>query len=939
MKVGQLILSAIAVVALLFAPQKIIAQTIVETDVCVYGGTSAGVIAAYTVKKQGKNAILIEPGKYLGGMTTGGLGYTDIGNKYAITGLARDFYRRVGQHYGAFEQWIFEPKAATTILDGYVMRGGFPVYYDTRLKSVTKAGAKITEIVLENSVLPDASTDIVVRAKMFIDCTYEGDLMAKAGVSYIVGRESNSVYNETLNGFQLRNNHQFPDGIDPYIIPGQPSSGLVWGVSNGTVSPIGTGDSRTQAYNYRLCLTNIAANRVAITQPPNYDPAKYELLLRLLIAFPAKKALANYFIMSRMPNGKSDWNNKNGFSSDMIGMNYDYANGTYDQRKQIIRDHEEYTKGLLYFLGHDPRVPVQTRNEMLTYGYPLDEYVTNDNWSPQLYVREARRMIGNYVMTQANCKGQKVATDGVGLAAYTMDSHHVQRIVVNGMVKNEGCVEVGGFGPYPVAYNSLVPKPAECNNIYVPVCLSASHIAYGSIRMEPVFMVLAQSSAMAAVMAINGNTDVHNVNISQLQQKINTDPLADGSVFEILVDNPDPDVTVTGTWTTETSGGYGPNFRVNAGTNSNESVMFKPNLPHAGQWAAYVYFPKITGISTHTRINVFDGKITTTPRTINEADIRVTGQTSGEWVSLGTYDVPIGRNAFVEVLTEGADGKIVADAVVWIPIGPPVVPIPPDEPEEPPVPSDTLRDPENPPGTVNGLNYSYYEGVWSSLPDFSSITPAETGLIANVNLYPKNRDDDYAFRFYGYINIPADGVYTFYTTSDEGSQLFIGDSVVVNNDGLHTAVEKSGRMALNAGKHLFAVTFFERLGTASLSVRWGGPGIQKQIIPNAAYFRLAPGGGRLPATESEVVTDDALQAYPVPAQDEINVDVVLIEPAAVVLELVNAYGQIIRTKDYGTLSEGGYTLKLETGEVNSGLYYLRLRKGIQSATTKVIMQR
>jgi hypothetical protein len=774
---------------------------------------------------------------------------------------------------------------------------------------------------------------------MFIDCSYEGDLMAQAGVSFIVGRESNSVYNETLNGFQLRTNHQIPDGIDPYIVPGQPSSGLVWGISNGSVSPTGAGDARTQAYNYRLCLTNVAQNRIAITQPTNYNPAKYEILLRMLLAFPTKKALANYFIMSKMPNGKTDWNNKGGFSTDMIGMNHNYPTGTYDQRRQIIKDHEEYTKGLLYFLGHDPRVPLQTRNEMLTYGYPADEYVTNGNWSPQLYIREARRMIGNYVMTQQNCKGQRVATDGVGLAAYTMDSHHVQRIVVNGMAKNEGCVEVGGFGPYPVAYNALIPKATECSNIYVPVCLSASHIAYGSIRMEPVFMVLAQSSAMAAVMAINGNTDVQNVNIVQLQQKINSDPLADGSVFEVLVDNPDAGVTVTGTWATQTSGGYGPNFLVNDGVNSTGSVRFKPNLPHAGQWAAYIYIPKLIDGSTHTRIDVFDGKTTTTTLTINTADINVTGQTSGEWVSLGTYDVPAGNSTFVDVLTTGADGKIVADAVVWIPAGPPVPPEPVDPPPPPPVDTDTLRNPENPPNTTDGLVYSYYEGVWTALPDFNSLLPAETGLIANVNLYPKNRDDDYAFRFSGYISVPTDGVYTFYTTSDEGSQLLIGNTVVVNNDGLHTSQERSGKIALNAGKHLFAVTFFEHLGSASLSVRWAGPGIQKQIIPNAAYFRLSSGSGRLPAGEIETLSaESGVEIYPMPVTDEITMTLALTEDSDVNVKLVNQVGMEIKQRTFGILGAGDHTLQLDVTDAMSGLYFLKVQRGRDQSMKKVIIK-
>jgi hypothetical protein len=814
----------IATIMLLFASNQVLGQTIQEVDVCVYGGTSAGVIAAYTAQKQGKTAILIEPGKHLGGMTAGGLGYTDIGNKYAITGLARDFYRRVGQHYGKFEQWIFEPKVASAIFNDYVTRGGYQVLFDTRLRSVTKVGTKITEILLENSINPAGSTT-TIKAKMFIDCSYEGDLMAKAGVSFIVGRESNSVYAETYNGVQLKTNHNFPDGIDPYVVPGQPSSGLLWGISNGTLAPTGSGDTKVQAYNYRICLTSDPAKRIPITEPEEYDPSRYELLLRQMATAPTKTALYNFFIWSGMPNRKTDINNRNGFSTDMIGMNHDYPNGTYDQRKQIIHNHEVYTKGLLYFIGHDPRVPLQTRNEMLNWGYPMDEYVDNGNWSPQLYIREARRMIGNYVMTQKNCLGQLTATDGVGLAAYTMDSHHTQRIVVNGMVKNEGCIEVGGFGPYPIAYNALIPKPAECSNILVPVCLSASHIAYGSIRMEPVFMVLAQSAATAAVMAINANTDVQNVNIPLLQERLKDDPLADGSLFEILVDNADTtNVQTTGTWTPATAGGYGPNYLVNPGTGSTvETVRFTPVIPNEGTYKAYIYFPKVTGISTQTVIKVFDGRNTIREIIVKEADIRVTGQTSGEWVELGTYDVPQGKHTYVEVTTRDADGKIIADAVIWVPVAS----------------VDPLRNPENPANTENGLSYAYYEGTWDTLPDFNSLTPVKTGPIATVNLYPKRREDDYAFKWTGYIDVPADAVYSFFTRSDEGSQLFIGSTLVVNNDGLHTEQEAGGQIGLKKGKHAITVTFFERLGTARIIVIYAGGGIAKNVIPNQAFYRVS----------------------------------------------------------------------------------------------------
>lgn len=659
---------SIAIVFLLFAFGRVFAQRVIEVDVCVYGGTSAGVIGAYTVQKLGKKAILIEPGKRLGGLTSGGLGYTDIGNKYAITGISRDFYRRVGKHYGKFEQWIFEPSVAENIFQDYVQRGGFEVLYETRLKEVRKDGSRITEIVFENAVSPSKSTDVIVKAEMFIDCGYEGDLMASAGVSYAVGREDNKDYNETINGVQLMKGHQFPDGIDPYKVPGKPKSGLLWGISDGKLLPNGTGDKKVQAYNYRICLTSDPENMIPITQPEGYDASRYELVLRLFDAYPEKRKLNHYFIWSHMPNHKTDINNRGAFSTDMIGMNYEYPEGTYEERARIINDHTVYTKGLLYFFGHDPRVPEELRQEMQQWGYPKDEYVDNGNWTPQLYVREARRMIGSYVMTQHNCQGREVVTDGVGMAAYTMDSHNTQRIVVDGQVKNEGNVEVGGFGPYPIAYRSLTPKASECSNLLVPVCLSATHIAFGSIRMEPVFMVLAQSSATAAVMAIDAGTSVQQVNVEELQTRIANDPLADGTIFEVLIDNSDAGkVQRKGNWTKETRGGYGPDFLVHQPDDKGvASVRFTSEIPKSGTYAGYIYFPKVADISSSTLVIVNDGE-RTHGMTIRESDIRVEGQTSGEWVPLGTYQLSAGKQSYVQVSTKDADGKVIADAVIWVP--------------------------------------------------------------------------------------------------------------------------------------------------------------------------------------------------------------------------------------------------------------------------------
>jgi hypothetical protein len=643
-------------------------------DICVYGGTSAGVIAAYSAAKMGKSVILIEPGRNLGGLSTGGLGYTDIGNKYAITGLARDFYRRLGKHYGKFEQWIFEPHVAEKTFNDYMNSVEVEILYEHRIIAAEKSEGAIKAIVLESSASPSTSSNKTIAAKMFIDCSYEGDLMAKAGVSYTVGREANSAYDETYNGVQLMDGHQFPDGVDPYQVPGDPTSGLLWGISDAELEPDGTGDRKVQAYNYRICLTDKPDNMIPIGRPEGYDSSRYELLLRLFEAQPDKRTLNDYFIVSKMPNQKTDINNRGGFSTDMIGMNHDYPEASYSERAEIIRNHEVYTKGLLYFYGNDPRVPEELRNEMKQWGYPKDEYVDNGHWSTQLYIRECRRMIGSYVMTQANCQGREVVDDGIGLAAYTMDSHNCQRIVVNGMVKNEGNVEIGGFGPYPISYRAIIPKAEDCNNLYVPVCLSASHIAYGSIRMEPVFMALAQSAAVAACLAIDNGQTVQQVDVKKIQELLRNDPLLDGSVPEVLVDNDDEEnVAIEGNWLRRTSepahgyvGNYGPSMLVVDLQSGKQEVRFTPEIKTAGAYTLYAYFPRIPGSSSKTHFAVFDGE-TSKEIFINTSEIRVEGQTSGEWVSLGDFDLPAGKEAFVAVTNKEADGAIVADAVLFVP--------------------------------------------------------------------------------------------------------------------------------------------------------------------------------------------------------------------------------------------------------------------------------
>ena len=527
----------------------------VEMDVCVYGGTSGGIAAAIQAARMQKTVVLLEFDNHIGGLTTGGLGATDIGNKAAIGGIAREFYGRVAEHYAKegswiYEQpaeyfarrggsqtkasdpltaptgqrtmWTFEPKVAELIFKEMLQEAAVPVRYHQRLASVRKRGDRIVAIAME-----DRSE---FRAKMYIDASYEGDLMAKAGVQYHVGREANSVYRETLNGVRAKTpKHQFLARVDPYAKPGDPSSALLPFVQQGSGGKPGTGDDRVQAYNYRLCFTTNDANRLPVTPPPNYDPAPYELLARYveaLVKAGKKPQLSEFWHPIWLPNHKTDINNNGGFSTDFIGANYAYAEASHKDRARIALEHEYYTRGLITFLATSPRVPENIRDEMRRWGPCKDEFTDNGGWPNQLYVREARRMISDYVMTEHNCRGARVAEDPVGLGAYNMDSHNVQRIVKSGSVENEGDVQEP-VKPYPISYRSLVPKQRQCENLFVPVCLAASHIAYGSIRMEPVFMILGQSSATAAALAIDADVPVQKVDYLSLRQRL----LADSQVL------------------------------------------------------------------------------------------------------------------------------------------------------------------------------------------------------------------------------------------------------------------------------------------------------------------------------------------------------------------------------------------------------------------------
>ena len=542
---------ALPVLCLCSAMVPASAAKALKADVVVYGDASGGVTAAVQAARMGKKVILVSQYGHLGGLTSSGLGWTDIGNTAILGGLSREFYHDVYKHYLNNAAWnhqpredyakqknqsrglaldpktelgsTFEPKVAEAIFDAMVKKAGVQVI-NGRLdlkkgKGAQKTGTRITSILLE-----DGTT---ISGEMFIDASYEGDLLAAAGVSFFIGREASSEFGETGNGITgpLRQN-QMRMRIDPYVVKGKPSSGLLPGINPDMGGEVGDADHRLQAFCYRMVLTNKESNRITIEKPANYNVADYELLLRSIEAGQEW----GYFKTSPMPNKKTDSNNTGGISTDLIGGNYgkdwDWSTLDHKQREVLAAKHRDWQLGLVWTVQNHPRVPEGTRKSYAAWGLPKDEFVDNGNWPYNLYVREARRMKSDLVMTENHCKGKESVADPVGMGAYTLDSHNTQRFVKNGMVRNEGDIQVSLKGiPYGISYRSIIPKASECENLLVPWALSSTHIAFGSIRMEPVFMVLGQSAGTAASLAIDASSSVQAIPYDTLRTHLIKDDI------------------------------------------------------------------------------------------------------------------------------------------------------------------------------------------------------------------------------------------------------------------------------------------------------------------------------------------------------------------------------------------------------------------------------
>jgi len=714
--------AAIVAAAALSGAAPLSAADVVQADLCVFGGTSGGIAAAVQAARMGKSVVLVEPSNYLGGLTTGGLGATDIGNKAAVGGVSREFYHRLAQHYakesawkletaaqyfarrrggqaGASSltgadatMWTFEPKVAEAVFLDMLREAKVPVHTQQRLTAVKKSGARITELATQPGN--------TYRAKMFIDATYEGDLLAKAGVSYHIGRESNATYGETLNGIRAQTpHHQFTVPVDPFMKPGDPSSGLLPFIQPGDGGKPGDGDARVQTYNYRLCFTTDERNRLPaakpaampqakfdalvkaangklpVTPPADYDAAKFELLGRYCVALVAankQPRLAQFWNPIWMPNHKTDINNNGGFSTDFIGANWDFPGAGYERRDAIRREHEDYIRGFITFMATDPRVPEDMRREMQTWGPAKDEFTDTAGWPRELYVREGRRLIGEIVMTEKHCRAQEIVNDPVSLAAYNMDSHNCQRIVKNGRVENEGDVQVAPMKPYPVSYRAIIPRQAQCENLLVPVCLSSSHIAYGSIRMEPVFMILGQSAATAAAIAMDDNVPVQKVNYDKLRARLLADKQvlewkgpatagAGGGKLDVKLDGiilDDADAKQTGDWSHSASVAYraGTGYAHDGNANKGGATLtFTPDIKDAGEYELILLSTPNPNRASNVPVTVSTAAGATRTVTVN--------QKTQPLLPLGKFQLPAGRQTTVTISNKDTDGYVVVDGL------------------------------------------------------------------------------------------------------------------------------------------------------------------------------------------------------------------------------------------------------------------------------------
>ncbi|QDV50460.1 FAD-dependent oxidoreductase [Gimesia fumaroli] len=691
---------ALVYVLLLISQPLTAAEPDHRADICIYGGTSGGVVAAVKAARLGKTAILIEPGQHLGGMSSGGLSYSDMGKAATVAGMAREFYQRIGKKYNKPLETQLEPHVAEQVFEEMIKEAGVTVIKGEPLQKVVKQGPTIVELITDKGTR--------IAAKMFIDTTYEGDLLAAAGVSYSLTREPNSQYNETLNGIQL---YEIPNvkfgkvdkigrrkdrrglwdraiPLDPYRIPGKPESGLLPLIEAGELGTIGEAAPGVQAYCFRLCVTDQPENRIRIAPPANYDPARYEIVARYIAA--CQKAgddmdLRWFTKHDALPNGKFDFNTAY-FGLNYVGGNKDYSEASHAERQKIIKEHENYARGLFHFLKTDERVPEKVREQVSKYGLCKDEFIDNGGWPHQLYIRESRRMISDLVMTEHHCRHKEVAPKSVGLASYGIDIHEIRRIAHNGVMVREGKLlgHTGTRGPYPIGFDAIVPKASECDNLLVTFAISASHVAFGSTRMEPVLMILSQSAATAASQAIDTGCKIQDVNYQRLRTKL----LADGQLLDwpspaerglppartiinadqlpgIVLD--DTDAEFTGDWS-ESNGQPSPIGKSYSHDKNKDrgkkTARFTPNIKQSGDYEVrllYTWHPNRAS-NVPVTIQSADGEQTVT---VNQRKPALIKQVP---VSLGVFRFEANQLASITISNRGADGYVVVDGLQLLPV-------------------------------------------------------------------------------------------------------------------------------------------------------------------------------------------------------------------------------------------------------------------------------
>ncbi|MEX2581065.1 MAG: FAD-dependent oxidoreductase [Verrucomicrobiales bacterium] len=682
-----------------------------DADVCVYGGTSGGVVAALQAARMGKKVVLLEPGRHLGGMTSGGLSAVDIGEPRSVGGIAREYFTRLVAHYGKELDWgeafdrrggggpaaggaySIEPHVAERVFDNLIAEAGVTVLREARLESATMDGAKITELHTEDGR--------AVRAGMFIDTTYEGDLVAAAGVSYTVRREGNAKYGESYNGIhysekylprtgfdQPGENGRLPSGqgvwdrdfpLDPWVVKGDPSSGLLPLVSEGEPGIPGEPAPGVQAYCFRLCLTTDEANQIPIAPPPDYDPDRYELVARFVEACLANGDDMDLRWFSKhdpLPNHKWDFNTAT-FGGNLPGLSHAWPEASYDERERLAKELENYHRGLFHFLRTDPRVPEKVKRDLARFGLPKDEFVDNGGWPHQVYIREGRRMVGDLVMTEYHTFGREFVEHSVGLGSYGTDAHEIRRIVKDGVVAREGKIATGrgGFGPYQIGYGAIVPKREECENLFATFALSASHTAFASIRMEPPFMVTSQSAATAACLALDEGAAVQAIDFERLEERL----LADGQVLEwkgpgkearprlsgIVID--ETEAEFTGEWTVSNAAGSlaGSHYRHDGNTGRGEkSATFSPTIERTGNYEVRLLYSAHENRASRARVVVrsTEGEKNLT---LNQ---RLPATVDGAPRSLGVFRFEEGRVAEVTLSNADADGYVSVDGLQLVPV-------------------------------------------------------------------------------------------------------------------------------------------------------------------------------------------------------------------------------------------------------------------------------